>query len=97
MQNLLTERRGLARHEVRVPIEIQQIGRGITHDISVNGIAFELDRLIEPGTPIEFHFALNLGVVQLHCVGHVVRVEQRGEKAFTAATIEEIDFVPREH
>ena len=94
MSDPVYERRALDRHPIRVPIDVEQIGQGMTCDVSVSGIAFELDRQLEPGAPITFNFSVNLGGLQLHCVGRVVRVEQRGDKAFTAATIEDMIFRP---
>lgn len=95
--NPFDERRTVTRHEVHVPIEVSNIGRGQTIDISSNGVAFVLDQLLSPGVPITFRFALSAGGVVLHCEGQVVRAEPLDKGAFTAATIDNIAFDATEH
>lgn len=82
------DRRKVARYVVRVPIKVSQIGVGSTIDISATGVAFLIDRLLEPGIEIEFELTLQDDL--LHCNGRVIRVEERGQSMFTAATIDDI-------
>ena len=90
MQNIFSDRRRVARYTVHVPIIIVEVGTGSTIDISASGVAFLIDRLLEPGSSIQFELALEENDVLLHCDGRVVRVEPRGLTNFTAATIEDI-------
>ena len=94
MSNLFSERRRVARYTVRVPINVMKIGSGSTIDISASGIAFLIDRFLEPGLSIQFELALQENNVCLQCDGRVVRVESRGSMHFTAATIDDLAVKP---
>jgi len=88
MSVAIYDRRRAARYMVRVPIEVNQIRVGSTIDISATGVAFFSDSRLELG--LEIAFELRLENDLLHCNGRVVRVEERGQHLFTAATIDEL-------
>ncbi|HEX8169831.1 MAG TPA: PilZ domain-containing protein [Thermoanaerobaculia bacterium] len=94
MNNMLVERRTGDRFSVRVPIHIADGGNGSTIDISASGVAFTLDRPLEPGRDIRFDLGTpgSGEMLPLHCAGRVVRVEPRGPSLFVAATIDLLDF-----
>ena len=95
MTTRASERRKVVRYTVRVPIKINQIGTGCTIDISTTGVAFLIDRELEPGIEIRFELALDEEHALLTCDGHVVRSEQRASAGhFTAATIENLAVRP---
>jgi hypothetical protein len=94
MTTRISDRRGGARYTVHVPIHVSQVGMGSTVDISATGVAFLIDRMLEPGVAIRFELALDDGNALLACDGRVVRVERRERNVFTAATIETLDVKP---
>jgi hypothetical protein len=91
MTTTISDRRGGTRYTVHVPINVNQVGVGSTVDISATGVAFLIDRMLEPGAAIVFELALEDGKALLACDGRVVRVEKRDRGVFTAATIESLD------
>lgn len=90
MTTRISERRGVARYVVHVPINVSEVGTGSTIDISSTGVAFLIDRALEPGSAIRFEVALEGEKALLTCDGRVVRVERREAEMFTAATIESV-------
>ena len=80
----------MVRYAVHVPIEVSEVGMGSTIDISSTGVAFVIDRVLEPGSAIRFEVALEGEKALLSCDGRVVRVERRATEIFTAATIESV-------
>lgn len=95
MTTSASDRREVARFAVRVPIDVNQIGRGSTVDVSATGIAFLIDRELQAGAQIRFELAFDDGNSLLLCDGRVVRVERREAKLFTAATIDNIEIRSR--
>lgn len=77
---------------MRVPIQVSDVGVGVTIDISASGVAFIIDRPIEPGRVIRFQLKMDEpnGPIELHCDGTVVRVDPRGDVMVAAATIDEL-------
>jgi len=67
---------------------------GSTINVSATGVAFLIDRVLDPGMAIRFEFPLEEGRAQLACEGRVVRVEKRDRNIFTAATIETLVVRP---
>lgn len=88
MSTAIYDRRRAARYLVRVPIKVNEIRVGSTIDISATGVSFLSDCHMEPGLAIAFELRLENDL--LHCSGRVVRVEERGQNLFTAATIDEL-------
>ena len=87
-----SDRRNGARYAMKVPIRVNEVGMGSTVDVSATGVAFFIDRPLEPGSVIGFALTMEEagGLIELRCDGRVVRVEQRGPSIFTAATIENL-------
>jgi hypothetical protein len=90
---------------VRFPLSLSVVlGEGseewpaLTRNISANGVLFEMDHELEPGTEIEFSVrmpAAFLGSchdVLVHCTGRVVRCCLSPNQVLTAATIDDYRF-----
>lgn len=77
---------------MRVPIQVSEVGGGVTIDISASGVLFTIDQPMEPGRVIRFHLKVDEpgGALELQCDGTVVRVDQRGDLTVAAATIDEL-------
>ena len=97
MSTIFSDRRKTARYTVHVPIDVIDIGTGSTVDVTAAGVAFLIDRELEPGRQIRFELPLEDNQILLHCDGRVVRVEKRGPASFTAATIDEFFVKPNPH
>lgn len=76
-----------------VPVAVEDRW-GVTTDVSSSGVRFETDRFFPAGSQIAFSLALrNHGSEGLiRCEGQVVRVDEFRERAFIAATIDQIRF-----
>lgn len=81
---------------MRVPIQVSELGAGVTIDISASGVSFIIDQPLEPGRVIRFYLKMDEpgGPIELHCDGTVVRVDQRGDLTVAAATIDELLVQP---
>ncbi len=88
-----TERRSLHRHALRVPIQIEHVGSGMTRDVSANGVAFEIDAPLSLGSRIRFAIAFAEHALRLQCEGRVVRIDTSGGIALAAATIDFVDHL----
>jgi hypothetical protein len=77
---------------MHIPIRVSRLGVGSTIDISAEGVFFEIEADLEPGSVIEFAMTMDetTGPLELHCGGTVVRVQRRGSVNLTAATIESL-------
>jgi hypothetical protein len=95
MTTRASERREVVRFAVRVPIDVNRIGRGSTVDVSATGISFLIDQELQTGVQIQFELAFDDGNSLLACDGRVVRVERRDARLFTAATIDNIEIKSR--
>jgi hypothetical protein len=89
------DRRRAARHELHVPISVQDAGGGVTRDVSATGVAFEFDQPLPAGAPIQFDLALSHSDMLLHCDGIIVRCEMRDGRVHVAATIDSFVVGPR--
>lgn len=89
----MVEKRRQPRHRLRVPVQFED-ALGLTTDLSGSGIRFESTRPLDAGSAITFSLKLGSTGTEglLHCGGQVVRVETFEERAFIAATIDEIQF-----
>jgi hypothetical protein len=71
----------------------------LTRDVSANGVLFELDRQLEPGTELRFSLRMPRAVlgaphdVLVHCLGRVVRCSMSQSNFLAASTIDEYEFV----
>lgn len=75
-----------------MPIEVSEVGVGVTIDISASGVCFVIDQPIQPGRIIRFQLKMDEpgGPMELQCDGTVVRVDPRGDLMVAAATIDEL-------
>jgi hypothetical protein len=67
---------------------------GLTRDVSVGGIYFELDSSAAIGSSISFDIELetSLGKMTLKCNGQVVRTEQQGNRTGIAVRMMDSKF-----
>jgi hypothetical protein len=72
--------------------------RGKTRDVSFRGLYFMTDADCDPGSEIEFILTLPKEItlasdVNIHCFGHVVRVENQEAGRGVAARIDRYEFL----
>ena len=98
------ERRTSRRYTMALPITIRANGRGDselrgkTRDVSFRGLYFMTDANCDPGSEIEFILTLPKEItlatdVNIHCFGHVVRVEDQEAGRGVAARIDRYEFM----
>ncbi len=92
MTDLTLDRRRLHRYALQVPIRIDEVGAGVTRDVSASGVLFQIDGPLEPGDTIRFELVLSAHGVRLQCEGRVVRVDATGARPLAAATIDRLDY-----
>jgi PilZ domain len=104
MENV-EERRSSRRYTMALPVTIRANGRsesseqrGKTRDVSFRGLYFMTDADCDPGSEIEFILTLPKEItlatdVNIHCYGHVVRVEPQEAGRGVAARIERYEFM----
>jgi len=98
------DKRRARRFDLYLPVQVVTVGETKssesvrTRDISSTGLFIEFDKRVEAGAKVELLVTLpreitQAGPVQIHCMGHVVRVE-RGERERTgvAISIDRYDF-----
>ena len=77
----------------RMPVHVtckNQMVDGVTSNISTSGVYFEVDLDQDTGSQIEFVIDLDTpgGPIHLHCIGEVVRVDNKdGKKGFATRII----------
>jgi hypothetical protein len=98
------ERRTSRRYTMALPVTIRPNGRvandllGKTRDVSFRGLYFTTDADCDPGSEIEFILTLPKEItlasdVNIHCFGHVVRVETQEAGRGVAARIDRYEFL----
>jgi hypothetical protein len=99
------ERRTSRRYTMALPVTIRANGRGglpelrgKTRDVSFRGLYFMTDANCDPGSEIEFILTLPKEMtlakdVNIHCFGHVVRVENQDAGRGVAARIDRYEFL----
>jgi hypothetical protein len=99
------ERRTSRRYTMELPVTIRANGsgktselRGKTRDVSFRGLYFMTDASCDPGSEIEFILTLPKEItlandVNIHCFGHVVRVENQDAGRGVAARIDRYEFL----
>jgi len=100
------ERRSSRRYTMALPVTIRDNNgrgsvpelRGKTRDVSFRGLYFMIDADCNPGAEIEFILTLPKEItlatdVNIHCFGHVVRVEPQEAGRGVAARIERYEFL----
>ena len=90
MQTTSTERRKGPRFKGNLDVEFEK-GTGVTRDFSASGVYFETDQPFTLAQPIEFVMNLEHSglapLVQVRCLGEIVRVEPMGDKTGVAVAI----------
>lgn len=82
------ERRLKPRYEVAVPIDVEG-ARGLTRNLSINGVIFTIPVALEIGREIQFTIFMRAGNCRLECRGRVIRQRQMSDDAFdTGASID---------
>jgi hypothetical protein len=91
-----TEQRQATRHQIEVPIRYDH-GVGKTRDVSLSGVYFTTDKLLEAGQHLRMLFELAFAIpgksLHLDCQGYVLRVEDKAGQFGIAAVIEEITYL----
>lgn len=98
------ERRTSRRYTMALPVTIRSTSRelrelrGKTRDVSFRGLYFMTDADCDPGAEIEFILTLPKEItlasdVNIHCFGHVVRVEAQDAGRGVAARIDRYEFL----
>ena len=99
------ERRTTRRYTMALPVTVRSSGHetpselhGKTRDVSFRGLYFTIDAGCDPGSEIEFILTLPKEVtlasdVNIHCFGHVVRVEDQNGGRGVAARIDRYEFM----
>ena len=99
------ERRTSRRYTMALPVTIRANGsgdtaelQGKTRDVSFRGLYFTTDANCDPGSEIEFILTLPKEITQandvnIHCFGHVVRVEKQEDGRGVAARIDRYEFL----
>lgn len=82
----LTER--AERVDVALPVRVAD-QTGLTRNVSIDGIYFEMDTAAAAGSAISFDVDMEtpLGPMTLHCKGLVVRTEAKGTRSGIAVRI----------
>lgn len=95
------EERTAIRFPLSLPVHViasDKFYQAKTQNISANGVLFELDEVLAPGTEVDFLIQVAEGLTgseetaAIHCLGRVVRAYQEGSTAYAAAVIDEYRF-----
>ncbi len=101
-----SDKRATRRFALRLPVSVRYTENEPEHaaqtrDVSARGICFFVDSAIQAGSAIDFTLTLPPEItltesIQVHCKGHVVRVEggSSASKMAVAAVIDEYEFLP---
>ena len=84
------------REPLALPVTLQGGDTGITQNISATGVMFELDRVQQVGSLVDFEIHLDTagGPVRLIAQGKVVHVTEQGERTGVAVQLIESRLVP---
>jgi PilZ domain len=100
------EERSAVRFPLALPAHViasDKLHNATTVNISSNGVLFQMDEVLPPGTEVDFLIQVAEGTTgpeetaAIHCVGRVVRAYQDGDAAHTAAVIDEYRFQSQEN
>jgi hypothetical protein len=92
------ERRSGDRVFVKLPLELDGGGKGLTRDVNATGVYFESDVDNAPGSEISFALEFdNLGFPKMcwKCRATVVRIEQKDGKQGIAARITDFEILTK--
>jgi len=95
---MFTEHRKAPREPLVLPVMLQSGDQGVTRNISASGVMFELDRVQQIGSVVDFEIHLDTpdGPVKLVAHGKVVRVTEQGERTGVAVQLVESRLEPGE-
>jgi hypothetical protein len=86
------ERRLKPRYAVAVPIDVEGV-RGVTRNLSINGVIFALPVSLEVGREIRFSIYMRAGNCRLDCRGRVIRQRLTAESDYdTGASIDRFEM-----
>jgi hypothetical protein len=95
------EERTAVRFPLSLPVQLMasdKLYEAKTENISANGVLFQLNEVIAPGTEVDFLIEVAKGITgpeetaAVHCMGRVVRAYRDGSGAHAAAIIDEYRF-----
>jgi hypothetical protein len=85
-----TERRRAVRFPINIPVELDG-GGGVTRDVSLSGVFFEIEQWFAPGEPIRLTPVLERAssghTIRVKCEGRVVRVVDSDTKTDVAVQV----------
>lgn len=92
------DQRQSPREHLQLPVTLKGGECGLTSNISATGVMFELDRVQQVGSLVDFEIHLDTagGPVRLVAHGKVVRVTEQGERTGVAVQLIESRLVPGE-
>lgn len=98
LKAMLKEHRSDPRETLALPVVTAQGAKGVTRDISASGVLFELDRVQQIGSVVDFEIHLDTpdGPLKLVAHGKVVRVTEQGARTGVAVQLVESRLEPGE-
>lgn len=92
------EQRQAPREPLALPVKLQSGESGVTKNISASGVMFELDRVQQIGSVVDFEIHLDTpdGPLKLVAHGKVVRVTEQGARTGVAVQLVESRLEPGE-
>lgn len=96
------EQRKFRRFQLQLPVALTRAGTqrlseaGLTRNISSGGVLFTAEKELDIGGPIEYVITLNVEkpeLVNIRCVGTVLRNEKVNSAFTVAATMERYEFI----
>ncbi len=95
---MFSEHRNAPREPLALPVRLQSGEKGVTQNISASGVMFELDRVQQIGSVVDFEIHLDTpdGPVKLVAHGKVVRVTEQGKRTGVAVQLVDSRLEPGE-
>lgn len=95
---MFSDHRKAPREPLALPVKLQSGEKGVTQNISASGVMFELDRVQQIGSVVDFEIHLDTpdGPVKLVAHGKVVRVTEDGARTGVAVQLIESRLEPGE-
>lgn len=86
------DRRLKPRYAVAVPIDVEGV-RGVTRNLSINGVIFAIPVSLEVGREIRFSIYMRAGNCRLDCRGRVIRQRPMVDNNYdTGASIDRFEM-----
>jgi hypothetical protein len=83
------------RFATELTVELEGGGKGVTRNVSANGIFFVTDVALKAGQPVKFSLEFRdfpSGPIEVNCSARIVRVEEQGASRGIGASIESFEF-----